>query len=136
VTSKPASSTPIQLRYLAIVLGVLFLLWIPIEDMHEGFVLLLAGSMCAWLAARHLSRTHNARGRLWLRQTAIGLTAGIAVTPVSLMLMIFKNGIHAHEVPDFSAQQMASVIEMTPIWASSGLLVGLGSSLWKKARDR
>lgn len=133
---KPSSSPPLWIRYYAILLGIIFLVWIPIEDIHEGFVLVLAGAFTAWLAVLYLNRHRKAHTSFWLRQAAIGVIAGLFVTPISLMLMVFKIGIHGHEVPDFTPQQMARVIELTPVWASAGLLVGLGSSLWRVGRDR
>jgi hypothetical protein len=133
---RPSSSTPLWIRYYAIILGIIFLAWIPIEDIHEGFVLVLAGAFTALLAVLYLNRHRKAHRGTWLRQAAIGAIAGLCVTPISLMLMVFKIGVHGHEVPDFTPQQMARVIELTPVWASTGLLVGLGSNLWRAGRDR
>jgi hypothetical protein len=129
------TSTPLWLRYLAIVLGILFFIWLPIEDMHEGYVLTLAGGISAWLALRFLVSTRGDRDKFTLRWIAVGLAAGMAVTPVTLLLMILKNGTHTHEVPDFTPYQMARVIELTPYFAGAGLLAGLGSSLWKIGKD-
>jgi hypothetical protein len=136
VKAKLSSSTPLWLRYYAILLGILFLGWIPIEDMNEGWVVAIAGAFTAWWAARYLSMSPSTLQLLWLRQAAAGLIAGLSVTPLSLILMVFKTGVHGHEAPDFTPQQMARVVELTPIWAGAGLLIGIGTSLWRMARAR
>ena len=41
-----------RLRMVAILLGVVLLFWLPVEDMGETWVLLLAVSLCLWGAAR------------------------------------------------------------------------------------
>jgi hypothetical protein len=134
--SRALSSTPLWLRYYALILGILFLIWLPLEDTQTGLVIALAASFCAWWAARYLSMPHQSTYPLWLRFTAAGFIAGLLTTPLSLMMMVFKNGIHGHEFPDFNPQQMASVVEFTPVWASTGILIGLGAGLWKMARAR
>jgi hypothetical protein len=136
VTSRAAAVTPLWLRYAAILVGILFLVWLPLEDTHEGWVISLSAAFCAWWAARYLSMPNHSVYPLWLRYTAAGFIAGISITPLALLLMVFKNGVHGHEFPDFSPQQMAWVVEYTPVWASAGILIGLGAGIWKMARSR
>jgi hypothetical protein len=73
-------------------------------------------------------------GRSWLLYPLAGLLSGLAVTPLALLLMAFKSGVHGHGLPDFTPNQVTLVLLSTPAWAAAGLLVGLGIALWMKAR--
>jgi hypothetical protein len=120
---------PTWLRISALLLGVYLLSWLPFEDKDEIRALLSAAAINAWIAIRYLVRlpVHARKGSL--RYTVVGILAGLAVTPMTLFLMAFKTGIHGHESPDFTAEQIIAVIYGTPIWGSAGLLLGLGSGL-------
>lgn len=125
-----------RIRIGGLLILVLLLAWLPIEDLHEGWVIAYAAIVCAWGATRHLGGLEAAQRLHWTRYVLVGGLAGMLLTPAALMLMLFKNGLHAHSAPDFSAYQMARVIELTPAWVAAGMLIGLGGGLWKLARSR
>jgi hypothetical protein len=130
------AATPRWLRFLAILLAILLLLWLPFEDITETWVIMFSAAVCTWGAVRFLILNAHSPGNSWLRHIYAGLLAGLFITPLALFLMALKTGLHGHETADFSARQMARVIELTPIWMSIGLLFGLGSCLWRFARSK
>jgi hypothetical protein len=130
------TATPRWLRFLAILLAILLLLWLPFEDVTETWVITFSAAVCAWAAVRFLILTAHTPGNPWIRHIYTGLLAGLFITPLALFLMALKTGLHGHETADFSARQMARVVELTPIWMSVGLLFGLGSCLWRFARSK
>jgi hypothetical protein len=69
-----------------------------------------------------------------LRYLIAGLLAGLAVAPLASFLMVFKTGLHGHGFPDFTPEQIVAVLHRTPIFASSGFFLGLGSGLAVFAR--
>lgn len=115
-----------RLRMVAILLGVVLLIWLPVEDMGETWVLLLAVSLCLWGAARvWVSITGRQGIRAW-HFVLIGAVAGLAVPVVGVALMVFKGGLHSHQAPDFTVAQMAGLLLRTPFWGVGGFLIGLG----------
>jgi hypothetical protein len=125
---QPSRKTLNWLRLAALLLGVLLLLWLPVEDTDEVHVLVASAAVSAWLALRYLVSLPGPAKRLG-RHILVGTLAGLAVTPLALFLMAFKTGLHGHESPDFTAEQIYFVIYRTPIWGFAGLLLGLGSGM-------
>ena len=125
---QPKRKTSGWLRLAALILGIFLLLWLPVEDTDEIQVLVAAAAVSAWLALRYLlSQTGSAKSLG--KHILVGTLAGLAVTPLALFLMAFKTGLHGHDSPDFTAEQIYFVIYRTPLWGFAGLLLGLGSAM-------
>jgi hypothetical protein len=60
------------------------------------------------------------------------LAAGLAVVPLALLLMGIKNGLHAHAQPEYTPQQILSVLRSLPVWSLAGLLAGSALAIWRK----
>lgn len=135
-TNPAGSNSPTWLRFLAFLLGVYLLLWLPVEDGNVTRVLFSAAAVNAWLALRYIVRLPASAKNGLIRHLLVGLLAGLAVTPMALFLMAFKTGIHGHESPDFTAEQILAVIYGTPIWGCAGLLLGLGNGLLNIAANK
>lgn len=132
---EPPAHSPLWLRNAAIGVGVVVLFWLPIEDTQINTVTLLALFIAAFGAAqvvyrRRTSKFHAARGA-----ALIGLLAGASTTPIALLLITLKTGIHSHGVPDFTLAQITTLILRTPYFAIGGLLVALGCAIWLLNRD-
>lgn len=125
------AATPGWLRLSGLVLGILLFVWLPFEDITERWVILFSLAISTWMAVR-LSIAYQVHARYFLPlQVLTGTLAGLAVSPVALLLMAFKSGIHGHGVPDFTPQQVVDVLGRTPFWGSAGLFLGLGCALWR-----
>lgn len=134
MTHLPSSSR--RWRAAGLLLLVAFFMWLPVEDTGEWLVLAYGALVCAWGASRLLSKAEAAISPGWLRYLLAGLSAGTALTPVTLLLMAFKTGAHGHLTPDFTSYQIWRVIMLTPVWILSGALIGLGAGFWETARAR
>jgi hypothetical protein len=107
-----------------------FFFWLPFEDTSEIIPLLLACLFSAWMAAVYLSKPQKRFRATLPNYILAGTLAGMAITPLTLLLMALKTGLHGHATPDFTTQQIVSVVQRTPIWVGGGFLIGLGPILF------
>lgn len=125
---------PLWLRLSALLIAVALILWLPIEDLDLRYVLLFAALITAWWAARFLVRLPPDGRSFIMSHIVIGTLSGAAVTPLALLLMVFKSGLHAHGQPDFTLSQMQAILARTPVWALAGFLIALGLAILRLAR--
>lgn len=121
-------------RLLTIVLGAALLIWLPFEDTHLVWINLFAmliSSLMAFYAAGKISPEKRQR---WYFYPAIGVLAGLVMTPISLLLMAFKSGLHGHGSPDFTSGQVTAVLNSWLIWVTVGALIGFLTLIWQKVR--
>lgn len=124
------------LRWLAFLLGLALMLWLPIEDTNEYGAVFFALAAAAWVVAYRLALSPGqAPPPAWMF-TLAGLLAGLAITPLALFFMAFKSGLHGHGLPDYTPAQVTSVLQRTPVWTAAGLLIGLGAALLQKIRSK
>ena len=133
--STQQETIPLQMRFIAIILGMVFLFWLPIEDTNEYGAILFSIIICSWLAASDLIRRQKSHPENLIQFVLVGSFAGVLITPLTLFLMAFKTGLHGHQAPDFTAQQFLSVARKTPIWLLGGFLISLGSGIWQIHRQ-
>ena len=126
---NPRSSNSLWIRFLAILLGIALLLWLPFEETSETTAILFAYIITAWVVAALLLRYKNWSPFPIFRFIFAGILAGVIVTPFILSLMVFKTGLHAHPVPDYTYEQFISIIRRTPIWSMSGFFIGMGLAI-------
>ena len=66
-----------------------------------------------------------------------GILVGLAIAPLTILLMAIKTGIHAHPIPDYSYEQIFTVISRIPVWVISGLLIVFGIGIWmNRSKDQ
>ena len=53
----------------------------------------------------------------------------------SLFLIAFKTGLHAHPVPEFTYEQITSIIRRTPTWLISGFFIGIGIGIMINSQE-
>jgi hypothetical protein len=124
-----------RLRFLAILLGIVLLVWLSFEDQSVTWVILFASAICMLVAARLLAPfPRPPSGKGWLVYPLAGLLGGLATAPLALLLMAIKTGIHGNAVPDYTPVQMGAVLISFPVWAGAGTIIGLGAGLWFKNR--
>lgn len=124
------------MRLIAILIGVALLFWLPIEDVDEKGVTFFAVVLCSWGAARRLLTVMPGVKSFWLRHLFIGGVGGLSVTLLTLLLMAFKTGLHAHGAPDFTPLQVQAVLQRTPYWIAAGILLASCSALWRIVRSQ
>ncbi len=108
------------------------LLWLPLEDSSESPVMVFALIISGVLALRVTYLEQNTPNLL--RIALIGLLAGLFVIPIALVLIAFKTGVHSHDVPDFPAEQILSILQRIPLFTLGGLFLGVGSGVWLTAK--
>lgn len=124
-------------RILSLILGILLFIWLPVEDVNASLVTVFAIAICGLAVARFLIPIRVQPGsKHWLVYPLSGMIAGAAITLVTLLLMAFKSGLHGHGSPDFTPEQVASVLWLTPLWTAAGFLIGLGAGIWQRAHSR
>jgi hypothetical protein len=123
-------------RLAGLFLGFSILVWLPVEDQTELTVLIFSAAICTWFAARLLRTPSESGKQLIFRHILVGLGAGLILAPVALLLMAIKSGIHGHGNPDFSVEQMKSVLARTFYYALSGTLISLGIGIWRLAKKQ
>lgn len=124
-----------RLRVIALGIGVALLLWLPFEDPGVNAALAFSAVISGWWAVRFLVLAPAGRRKMILRHVSFGAFAGMMVSPLALLLMAMKTGLHGHSSPDFTVDQLQSVLASTPAWILSGVLLGFGSGLWRLHRE-
>ena len=134
VRSDPlAQPKPGRAASLPIVIGLLVVfLWLPVEDTHLGWVLLISIILCSQAAFLVLKRRQAVKELQRWDFLWTALIAGLCVSPLALTLMGLKTGLHGHSASDFSASQVLTVLWLTPVWLVAGSFVGLGIALYTR----
>jgi hypothetical protein len=134
--NRPPKPGPTRsLRLLAILFGIIVLVWVSLEDQSVTWVILFAAAICLLAAALSLaSSPRSDAGKGWLVYLLAGLLGGAATPPVAVLLMAIKTGLHGHSVPDYTPAQIIAVLTSFPIWVGAGGVIGLGTGLWLKNR--
>lgn len=114
------------MKVAAIIWTVLFFIWLPIEDTHIWASAALALGLVAWLAFR-LSPSRSANN--WVHTLAIGAGLGASLPLLTICLMAFKSGLHAHGFADFTLRQLSAVLYSIPFTIMVGLLIAAVAKL-------
>jgi hypothetical protein len=125
------------LRPAAVLLALYSAVWISLEG-NLPQTLALGIGLTAVSLLHLLQRTLGGR-RLslpaWLTTAAAsGLALGAGSILLTLFLMAFKTGLHAHG-PEFTAAQIAWVWNQLLLWSLAGLLAATGLALLLAARQ-
>jgi hypothetical protein len=119
------------LRLATLILVAAASIWIAPEGNLALDLALSAAAILVLLA--HLVERGAVGRRLaplrWLLLlAALGVVAGVGIAVLALLLMVVKTGLHAHG-PEYTAAELAWVVESIPLWAVAGLLAGAGLAL-------
>jgi len=113
--------------------GAVVLLWLRVEDSHLLPVVLLGWVIAAILAASWTLKLaasfqwETPPPTLSLALGALGGAAtGLGAALITPLLMLLKNGLHAHLFPDFPFGVLMGVLVLAPVWLVCGLLIGGG----------
>ncbi len=130
---RAASSATRAPRLALLVTGAGALFWLQLEDAALWPPLSLgaafAGLLTLLVVSEKLRGRRPGAGRMLVIATAGGLLAGALACPWATGLMLMKNALHAHSIPDFPAARLLEVLQLTPQMAGAGALSGLGPGL-------
>lgn len=118
-----------RLKLGALLLGIVILIWIPIEESNEAGVLVLSGLLSAWVGIWLLQGTHKTKLRTIIKYSIVGGGAGLLMGLIAIFLMAIKTGIHGHGTPDYTPEQILEIISRIPFFVLGGVLIGVGGSL-------
>lgn len=135
--NKPAETNKSRtwLKLSGLLLGIVVLVWLPVEESSQVGVLVIAGLVCTWGAIWLLLRIGYSGKHTLLRHIVIGGGAGLLLVPLAILLMAIKTGIHGHGTPDYTLDQMQDLLSRMPFFALGGVLLGAGSGLLRTAKD-
>ena len=134
--NEPAASnrSPTWLRICGLLLGIVVLVWLPVEESSELGVLVIAGLICTWFGIWLLYKTESHVNHMLWRNVIIWGGMGLLLAPLAIFLMAIKTGIHGHGTPDFTANQMQALISRIPFFILGGILLGTGLGLLRFAK--
>ncbi len=119
------------LRLLVLLWGAYAAVWLALEGAPGRELLLAAWTVgLAALAgtARAVGERRLSAGQVVALTGVVGLVAGAAVVPATLVAMALKTGLHAHG-PEYTAAQLAAVWAQWPLWLVAGGVAGVGLGL-------
>ena len=121
--------TRLRLKLGGVILGIVILIWLPIEESNKIFVLILSGLVCAWAGIWLIQGNHITKLRTIIKYILVGGGAGLMMGLVAILLMAIKTGIHGHGTPDYTPEQIIEILLRTPFFVLGGVLIGVGGSL-------
>ena len=124
------------LRISGLLLGIVVLVWLPVEESSELGVLVVAGLICTLLGLWLLYKTESHAKHMVWRNVIIWGGMGLLLAPLAIFLMAIKTGIHGHGTPDFTADQMQAFISRMPFFILGGILLGTGLGLLRIAKRK
>lgn len=120
------------------VTGLLWFMWLGIEDRGIVVILLLGAAISFSAALTGLDRWGSGKilseRQWWLRWAGFGLSMAIGIGPLALLLMMVKVGLHSHGLSDFDLGDVQQMLGVWPIWGMGALLLGLGWGSLARAR--
>lgn len=113
--------------------GGAWFIWLGYEDPSLTTIFamatLIALASGLTLFARYAGgRTFSVR-RWMLLCVAAGALTGLAVGPLTALLILLKTSLHAHGVPRFSAADLLAALARSLVWALIGALAGAAGGL-------
>jgi hypothetical protein len=112
-------------------LGAATFVWLVTEGRSLTIPLLLAGFWILGLIAksgRHWVARADPGWWTGVRAGLMGLALGAMVPFGALVLILSKTSLHAHPFPDFSVDDVTTVVSTAWVWALGGMLLGLASA--------
>ena len=120
-------------RWLLLVYGIIAFLWLSLEDVTLGPVIMIGASGAILIVILtsfdKLGGRSIALWRLPLLTLLLGSLSGLGASLWITALMFFKNARHGHLYPDYPLERMLAMLARGPAWALAGALIGLSLGL-------
>jgi hypothetical protein len=131
-TPVPTAGSSLR-RLIAIAGGAGILFWLRLEDNSAVPAALIAWLVSIWLIADRVLHWFGGQGLTAVGWTALmsltGAACGAGAALAAAVLMLLKNGLHSHVVPDFPFSMISGMLARLPAWSAAGLLAGAGLAL-------
>jgi hypothetical protein len=119
--------------------GVLWFVWLGIEDSSTVTVLLISAALCFAMTTtnyqHHVKHITRSRTRRFLATLLVGLLGGLLVAPTAVVLMAVKTSLHNHIVPDFTQKDVIQVLHSTPAWVLGALILAAACDLYNRLTE-
>jgi hypothetical protein len=89
----------------------------------------LSLAICIGTAGRWMGGREMTRRALLLSGAGLGLGGGVLAPLIAAVLILLKISLHTHPYLDFSPADIRLLAAGIPVWAASGLLIGLAAGL-------
>jgi len=114
-------------RWIALLYGASLLLWMSVEDTNVLPVVIAGLGLTLLLA--YFMLTGRLGGKSYPMQVILigaalvgaGIGAGTAI--ITVLLMVWKTGMHAHPFPDYPPGLILDVLRRALVWSAAGALV-------------
>jgi hypothetical protein len=127
---------PVRVLWLG--LGLMWFVWLGVEDRGVLVVLLLATAVSFTTALTGLDRWSSGKTvsewQWWVRWLMQGLVSAMAIAPLAILMIAVKTSLHAHAIPDFSLTSVRRVLGVWPAWGAGSFFVSLGIGALGRAR--
>lgn len=124
------------LRWMTIAWSTYGLIWIGLEgELRQVMVMGIGAAVVGWgHSLVWLGQKRPLPLPVWLALSSfLGLLCGLLAAPLTILFMALKTGLHAHG-PEFTPQEVAWILQQTPLWSLIGLVAGLGIGFLLAAR--
>ena len=122
------------LRTLWALAGLIWFVWLGFEDRGVQAVVIVAAGIALPLGFQLFATWQrlpvHTQAAWMLRSVLSGVSAGILVIPIAIVLALIKISLHQHDVPDFSGMDLQNLLPRTPFWLLAGLLFGAAGGVW------
>ncbi len=113
---------PLPLKWAWLFWLAFFLIWIRVEDVDLFFVTILGLGGAGLIIVSYATTKENV---VLLKGYLIrGVIAGLFVTPLILLIILFKSSLHAHGFFEIPGKQISDVLVNTIWWIFLGPLIG------------
>jgi hypothetical protein len=108
------------------------MIWLSVEDQATTSALLFGTLICLAAAIYILRRLSPDPCRdIWRRYSISAISVGFCAPVLSVLLMLFKSGLHGHGFPDYSFQEYLHIVQVAPAFILAALLLGLVAGAWR-----
>ena len=121
-------------RIYAFLIGFFVFAWLPFEDPNLRWVIMFSAAIAVWIGVKILGILMGKWSKA-LAYPLSGLLAGLCLTLIALGLMLIKNGLHGHDAPDFTYEDVVYLLQISYVWVVVGTIIGTGLLLIKLSRQ-